>query len=221
MLLKHVLYLHRLAVIPTKMWRFSPWTLSGNCPWSFWRRGSWPTSDSRKTFWGLSSTSWKRTGRQTSGTFICAWMLKSLLPCRSAVQTLWLSVLTISGLFLTWLQTRTRLLLSTSVAVRLLFSISLSVSLLSLCFLWQWVSILFGNGTFQLTHFSLFALPSQWIHVKTISFPCLGPKQSWMESEQLSAINELDFAVVTAATSKGQAVLLQHPFHSCERGVAV
>lgn len=64
MFLKYVLSRCRLAVIPMKMWQFSRWTLSGNCPWNFWRRGSWPTSDSRKTFCGLLSTSWKRTGKR-------------------------------------------------------------------------------------------------------------------------------------------------------------
>lgn len=63
-LLKYVPSLCRLAVIPMKMWRFSLWTLSGSCPWSFWRRASLPTSDSRKTSWGLLSTSWKRTGKE-------------------------------------------------------------------------------------------------------------------------------------------------------------
>lgn len=83
MLLRCVLPPCRLDVIQMKMWRFSLWTLSGNCPWNFWRRASWPTSDSRKTFWGLLSISWKRTGKETSGTFICECVLMFLIPCRS------------------------------------------------------------------------------------------------------------------------------------------
>lgn len=127
------LSLCRLAVIPMKMWQFSQWTLSGNCPWNFWRRASWPTSDSRKTFWGLSSTSWRRTGKETSRTVICEWVLMLLLHCRSIVPggantrpLLWLWVVTISGLFLTWLQTHTPLLPSTSVAAPCLICYSFS-----------------------------------------------------------------------------------------------
>lgn len=65
----HVLF--RLAVIRTRTWLFSLWTLSGSCLWSSWRRGSSPTSDSRKTSSDLLSTSWKRIGKETSGLLIC------------------------------------------------------------------------------------------------------------------------------------------------------
>lgn len=54
----------RSAVIPMRMLLFSLWILWGSCPWNFWRRASWPISDSRRISSGRLSTSWKRTGER-------------------------------------------------------------------------------------------------------------------------------------------------------------
>lgn len=227
----------RLAVIPMKMWQFSQWTLSDNCPWNFWRRGSLPTSDSRKTFWGLSSTSWKRTGKETSSAFIFEWVLMFLLLCRSAgwckhkASTVALSSYYFCAVSHMAADSRSPppLNLCSSSLPHLLFILFHSVFFFpSPSFLHRWVSILFGRSLREKRQANVSTDPfqsvciSQRIHVKT-SYSSLSPNQSWMDFKQLSVINEFDFAVVTVCVQrvKRQAVLMHHPFHSCERGVAV